>query len=110
MPQADLKYSADLDLDGKTLLAAIEAEIDALDQSAGTCKGRAERVEEFHHSHVFLTVQLLPKPHRDEAYSQRLLVALDALLARHLTQPCAISVRLAYSLVPYSSRVLVPVG
>lgn len=108
MPQVDLDYSADIALDAPALLAAIEAEILRQDPTAGDSKGRAQRVEEFHHSHVFLTVQLLPKPHRDDAYSQRMLGALDTLLAGHLTQSCAVSIRLAYSLAPYVTRHFTP--
>lgn len=108
MPQVDLSYSADIALDAPALLAAIEAEILRLDPTAGDSKGRAQRVKEYHHSHVFLTVQLLPKPHRDDAYSQRLLRALDTLVALHLTQSCALSIRLAYSLSPYVTREFVP--
>ncbi len=78
MPQADLKYSADLEIDVKGLLAAVERVILSHDQGAGACKGRAFAARASHHAHLLLEVSVLRKPHRDDAFMQALLADLVA--------------------------------
>ena len=69
MPHAEMKYSSDLELDSAAILAEIEAIILRHDSGAGACKGRAYPTDEYHHSHVTVSVSLLVKPHRDDAFS-----------------------------------------
>lgn len=96
MPQADLHYTNDIPLDAPRVLADIERTIAAQDAQAGDCKGRAHRLDAFHHSHVLLTVAVLKKPHRDDAFMAALLDAITAVLDGHLTQNCARSVELRF--------------
>lgn len=103
MPQADLKYSADLEFDAVALLARVETTLREIDPTAGSCKGRALPLAQTHHQHLLLTVQLLPKPHRDKAYSDRVLQALTALLQEHGPAQGHASVLLEYTLVHYHS-------
>ncbi|MBU2992759.1 hypothetical protein Q4555_03865 [Octadecabacter sp. 1_MG-2023] len=96
MPQADLKYSVDMKIDAAALLAAIETEISDFDSGAGDCKGRAYPAAEFNHTHVFLTVRVLDKPHRDAAFMQALLEKLTSVVDQHIEQSCSRSVELAF--------------
>ncbi|WP_291730704.1 hypothetical protein [Leisingera sp. F5] len=97
MPHAELKYSSDLEIDAKAILAEIEAVILEHDSGAGACKGRAYPAEQFHHSHIAITVTLLTKPHRDEAFSIALLTDLESRIKARLIQPCEFSLGLSYS-------------
>lgn len=96
MPQADMKYSADLDIDAPAILQVIEKTIAGLDSGAGVCKGRAYPAPEFHHTHVHISIALLNKPHRDAAFMDHLAQLLDAAIKPHLTQPCAYALSLDY--------------
>lgn len=96
MPQAELNYSSDLDINAEEILAEIEAAIREHDSGAGACKGRACAADRYHHSHLAVRVTLLPKPHRDAAFSEALLAKLDSRIRAALSQPCALSVELGY--------------
>ncbi len=97
MPHAELKYSADLDIDATAILAAIEQVILEHDPGAGACKGRAYPTQQWHHSHVTISVALLTKPHRNEAFSQALLTALEHRVKARISVPCEFSLGLTYS-------------
>lgn len=97
MPHAELKYSSDLEIDAATILAAIEAVILEHDTGAGACKGRAYPADQFRHSHIAVSVALLSKPHRDEAFSRALLADLESRIKAQLRQPCEFSLGLSYS-------------
>ena len=96
MPQADLMYSCDIEVDAPALLAEIESAIADHDSGAGLCKGRAFPVQEFQSSHVMLSVALLNKPHRDDVFMQALLVKLVKVVDEHITQTCSRSVQLNF--------------
>ena len=108
MPQADLRYSADLEFDAPKLLASVEAVILRHNSGAGACKGRAYPTDEFHHSHVTVSVSLLVKPHRDAAFSTALLDALEQAVSARLPRPCEFSFGLHYSTPFYVTRRLEP--
>lgn len=97
MPHAELKYSSDLEIDAKAILAQIEATILEHDAGAGACKGRAYPTDLFRHSHIAISVALLSKPHRDEAFSRALLADLESRIKAQLRQPCEFSLGLSYS-------------
>ena len=97
MPHAEIKYSSDLDIDTPAVFNAIETTIQRHDAGSGACKGRAFRVELFHHSHVIVEVSVLPKPHRDEAFMASLLADLEVAIKAQLTQACAFSLSLVFS-------------
>lgn len=103
MPHAELKFSSDLTLDAKTILAEIESTIRAFDDSAGTCKGRAYPTDHFHHTHLAVTVSLLDKPHRDAEFCNTLLAKLESCVRAKLTQPCAVSFGLDFLPTYYST-------
>ncbi|WP_264211063.1 hypothetical protein [Leisingera thetidis] len=97
MPHAELKYSSDLEIDAAAILAEIEAVILEHDSGAGACKGRAYPAGQYHHSHITVSVALLTKPHRDEAFSRALLASLESRIKARLTQACVFSLGLSYS-------------
>ena len=96
MPHTELKYSDDLTLDTETIFTAIEACVNQVDPSAGVCKSRAYPTGEFLHSHLFISVTLLKKPHRNEDFSQSLLESLSNEIKPLLIQDCYLSVSLDY--------------
>ncbi|KIC37921.1 hypothetical protein [Leisingera sp. ANG-M7] len=97
MPHAELKYSSDLDVDAEAILAEIETVILEHDSGAGACKGRAYPAGQFRHTHITVSVALLTKPHRDEAFSRALLADLESRIKARLHQPCEFSLGLSYS-------------
>ncbi len=103
MPQADLCYSAELNLDASAVLAQIETVIAGHDSTAGQCKGRAFPIESTHHRHVFLRVAVLKKAHRDPAFMTELQKKLLAVLTPTVSAPCNVAVELNWSSDQYES-------
>lgn len=101
MPQADLKYSSDLKLDTRAILAKVEAVIATHDDGAGACKGRAYPTAEFHHTHVHLSIRMLEKPHRDEAFMTALLSDLNQSVKTLIPLKCALAIELGFSSAYY---------
>ena len=97
MPHAELKYSGDLNLDADAVLREIEAVIQRRDAGAGVCKGRAYPTDRFNHTHCLLTVSMLTKPHRDEAWTAELLAELKAALGVLLEQRCYLSIGIEFT-------------
>lgn len=106
MPQADLSYSANLALDAATILATIEQTIAAHDDTSGACKGRAFPLADTHHTHILLRLRMLRKPHRDDAFMQKLLTALQTALEPLVPTPCILGVELGFLEPHYASRTL----
>lgn len=106
MPQADLSYSSQIPLDAPAVLAAIEAVISAHDGGAGACKGRAYPLEQTHHTHVQLMVRMLNKSHRDDAFMQALLGALETALRPLIPAPCILGIELGFIEPHYVSLTL----
>jgi hypothetical protein len=101
MPHAELKYSSDLNIDAPAMLREIEAVILEHDGGAGECKGRAYPTDLYHHTHIAMSVSLLPKAHRDAAFLQALLDDLEHRLKSRISQPCAFSLGLNFSGAAY---------
>ena len=105
MPHAELKYSADLDLDAAAILAAVERVIQRHDAGSGECKGRVYPAAVFHHTHVILSLSLLTKPHRDEAFTRALLTDVEQAVKAMIGQRCFFSLALDYSDAYYVTNV-----
>jgi hypothetical protein len=101
MPHAELKHSSDLDFDAQAIFAAIEDTINARDPNAGECKCRAYPTDVYHHTHILISVSLLPKNHRDEAFTAALIRDLQAVIKAQLKQTCYFSLLVEYSLKTY---------
>ena len=97
MPHAELKYSADLNIDAVKVLHVIEDRINAHDPGAGACKGRAYPADVFHHTHLLVEISMLTKPHRDAAFTLKLRDDLEQAIKACLSQSCAFSMALSYS-------------
>ncbi|WP_423062389.1 hypothetical protein [Candidiatus Paracoxiella cheracis] len=97
MPQVDVKYSDDLKLKHNDLFDAIETTINTLDSSAGVCKSRAYPAIYYKHSHVLIEIWLLPKPHRDRQFTQKLIEELQNTIKNCIPQHAYISLRLSYT-------------
>lgn len=103
MPQADLFFTADQTIAPVDTLLAIEQVIGAFDSGAGACKGRAHRIADFHHSHILLSLSMLPKDHRDAAFAEELGKRLAATLQPLAKADCAVNVHVRFDLVHYTS-------
>ena len=108
MPHAEIKHSSDLEFDAQAIFQAIEDTINALDPKAGECKCRAYPTDSYHHSHILIEVSLLPKAHRDEAFTATLIDDLERTIKSHLRQQCYFSLLVAYSLKSYVTNEFVP--
>lgn len=106
MPQADLSYSAQIAIDPMAVLTTIEAVIHANDSSSGDCKGRAHPCVQTHHTHVLLRLRMLDKPHRDAAFMQTLLTALQTALRPMLPAPCILGIEIGFLEQHYASVTL----
>lgn len=106
MPQADLSYSSEIALDPILVLATIETVIATQDSGSGMCKGRAHALEKTHHTHVFLRLRMLNKPHRDDAFMQELLSALQTALHPQIPAPCILGIELGFLEQHYGSLIL----
>jgi len=104
MPQADLSYSATLKFDVPAVLAKVEEIIGAHDASSGACKGRAHPSAITHHDHVLLRLRMLDKPHRDDAFMQGLLEALQTAIEPMIPTPSILGIELGFLEQHYASR------
>lgn len=100
MPHAEIKYSTDLAIDPSAILAEIETVLKQHDDGVGSCKGRGYPTDHYHHSHITVSVSILVKPHRDEAYCQDLLAKLEKSIKALIPVPCAFSLGLDF-LTPF---------
>ncbi len=96
MPHVEIKYTNDIELNDNALFDSIETTINTLDSSAGVCKSRAYPAVRYKHTHVMVDIWLLPKAHRNEAFNQRLLDALENAIKNQLPQDCYISLEIHY--------------
>lgn len=96
MPHLEIKYSADIELDVQFLFSQIESVINKLDPSAGVCKSRAYPAKSYKHSHVMIEVWLLPKQHRDPAFTTALLKELKDCVKVQIPSQCYVSVQVYY--------------
>ena len=77
MPQIELKYTKNLSLENQSIFETIEQTIHALDPASGACKSRVIKIQEYHHSHIFLHIYMLKKSHRDVIFTQKLLEQIN---------------------------------
>ena len=101
MPHAELKYSDDLALDANAILAEIEHVILQHDPASGACKGRAYPCATTHHTHLLLTISMLQKPHRNDAFTSALMKDIEDAVKTHIHQSCYFSFGLDYSGATY---------
>ncbi|MEO9653330.1 MAG: hypothetical protein ABJ360_28740 [Roseobacter sp.] len=97
MPHAELKYSQELQIEPLVILQFIEETIHGHDTTAGECKGRAYPCEFTHHKHLYLSLSMLKKPHRDDAYTSALMAKIEKGVKGKIPESCFFSFSLEYS-------------
>jgi len=105
MPHVEIKYSDNLKINTKEVFDDIETIINQEDSSAGVCKSRAYPCLEYKHSHILITISLLTKPHRDEAFTLTLSSKLEKSIKQHLKQSTYFSLNIEYSLAYYTTNI-----
>ena len=101
MPHADIKYTSDIQIDIKTLMSDIEEIILGLDPSSGACKGRAQKVDEYHHSHINIEIRLFATKHRDSALLNELINRVDFKVKSVLKKAAHVTVKLEFTPLTY---------
>lgn len=96
MPQIDIQYSHDLNLDCPKLFETLEAVIQNHDSTSGDCKARAHPVYEYHHQNIVIHVSLLAKPHRDDSFMTDLLASLQQCVEPIVPANCYYAVDLHF--------------
>lgn len=97
MPHCELHYSDNLEIDAKSLLVEIERVVNEHDPSARECKGRAFPTGIYHRPHLKVTVSMLTRPYRDEAFTQALMADLESCIKAQIAQSCYFSLLVEYS-------------
>ena len=101
MPHADIKYTSDIQIDLKTLMSDIEEIILGLDPTSGECKGRAQRVDNFHHSHITIEIILFAAKHRDSGLLNELINRVDSRAKSLLKKAAHVTVKLEFTPLTY---------
>lgn len=104
MPQVELKYSDDLKINPNHIFDLIEEIINKIDPSSGECKSRAYPAPFYKHTHMLITIAMLEKPHRNEAFSDDLMVALVTDIKGCIPKGAHFSLSLNYNLKNYITR------
>ena len=101
MPHADIKCTVDLEIDVKQLMASIEEIVLQLDPSAGVCKGRVVRIDEYHHSHLNIEIRMFAAKERDVEFSNQLISRVDQKAKSLMKSAAHVTVKLEFSPVTY---------
>ncbi|MCF6767164.1 hypothetical protein L3V86_02125 [Thiotrichales bacterium 19S11-10] len=97
MPQVELKYSQDLELNIKDIFEKIEVLINQIDSTAGVCKSRAYPTTEYLHPNCYFEILVLRKAHRDKHFMKNLLVHIESVVKPLLPMDCYYSINLNFS-------------
>ena len=101
MPHADIKYTSDIHIDLKTLMSDIEEIILHLDPTSGACKGRALKVDEYHHSHINIEIRLFATKNRDIDLLNELINRIDSRAKSLLKKAAHVTVNLEFTPLTY---------
>jgi hypothetical protein len=101
MPHADIKYTSDIQIDFGSLLSDIEEIILDLDPTSGACKGRALKVDEYHHSHINIEIRLFATKHRDINLPNELIIRIDNKAKSLLQKAAHVTVKLEFTPLTY---------
>ena len=101
MPHTDIKYTADLDIDIKTLMRVIEEIILDLDPTAGVCKSRAFKIDEYLHPHVNIELRMYATKERDIELTNRLITRVDQETKSFMKSAAYVTVKLDFTPLPY---------
>ena len=85
MPHVEIKYTNDLkNINFQTLFCAIESTINETDSTAGDCKSRAYPTIDYRHTHVYMHISMLKKPHRDADFMKNCLSKIEHVIKSFL--------------------------
>jgi len=101
MPHADIKYTSDIQIDLRTLMSDIEEIILDLDPTSGACKGRALKVDEYHHSHINIEIRLFATKNRDIDLLYELINRVDSRAKALLKKAAHVTVKLKFTPLTY---------
>jgi hypothetical protein len=101
MPHVDIKYTSDIQIDLQTLMSDIEEIILDLDPTSGACKGRAQGIDEYHHSHINIEVRMFATKHRDIGLLNELINRIDRRAKSALKKGAHVTVKLDFTPVTY---------
>ena len=101
MPHADIKYTSDIQIDLKTLMSDIEEIILDLDPTSGACKGRALKVDEYHHSHINIEIRLFATKNREIDLLNELINRIDSRAKSLLKKAAHVTVKLEFTPLTY---------
>ena len=101
MPHADIKYTSDIQIDLKTLMSDIEEIILDLDPTSGACKGRALKVDEYHHSHINIEIRLFATKNRNVDLLNELINRIDSRAKSFLKNAAHVTVKLEFTPLTY---------
>lgn len=97
MPHVELKYTDDLEIDTKVIFQEIEQIVNQHDDSAGACKSRGFKIDEYLHTHISIWISLLPKKHRNQAFLDQLSQDLETKIKELILQECFFAIELVFS-------------
>lgn len=97
MPQCDVFYSDDVEMDFEPMFQAMENKLNEQDPSASLCKSRAFKSDRFLHTSVLIRVALLPKSHRDQAFMQQCLENMEHVVKPFVPEGVYYAVELVFS-------------
>ena len=101
MPHTDIKYTADLDIDIKTLMLSIERIILDLDPTSGVCKSRAIKIDEYYHSHINIELRMYATKERDMVLVNQLITRVDQQTKSLMKSAAHVTVKLDFTPLPY---------
>jgi 5-carboxymethyl-2-hydroxymuconate isomerase len=105
VPHVEIKYSDNLNIDTKAIFNAVESVINKRDSSAGVCKSRAYPCAEYKYSHLLVTISLLTKLHRDEAFTRVLSEEIERVIKAYVKQSLYFSLNIEYSQAYYTTNI-----
>ena len=101
MPHADIKYTSDIQIDFKSLMLDIEKIILDLDPTSGACKGRALKIDEYHHSHINIEIRMFATKHRNIGLLNELINRVDQRAKTCLKKAAHVTVKLEFTPLTY---------
>jgi len=98
MPQVDIKYTSELQgVKFDHLFKDIEDTLNKCDPSAGVCKSRAFLADSYRHPHIYVSIFLLKKEHRDNTFMKNLQENLINVVRKSIPADCYYAVELGFS-------------
>lgn len=75
MPQIDIQYSPDLNLEANQVCQALDDAINTVDGPGRDCQIRLLPAKYTNTTHMLISIGLLEKPHRDKAFREKMVAS-----------------------------------